>query len=131
MPTISLKTRIETISTFRDARGSLFEPVDAQHLVDKHNVHVVVTEPGCVRGNHRHIIGTEISIVTGPALVRLKEDGTVHDIEVPANETWRFTVPPGVTHAYRNTGTGQMLLIGFNTETHDPAAPDVVREEIL
>ena len=125
------KTRIETISTFRDARGSLFEPVNAEHLNGKRNVHVVVTEPGHVRGNHRHIVGTEISVVTGPALVRLKEDDVLYDINVPANETWRLTVPPGVTHAYQNTGKGLMLLVGFNTEDHNPTAPDVVRDEIL
>jgi len=125
------KTRIETLDTRRDARGSVFEPVDEVQIAGTRNVHVVVTEPGCVRGNHHHRLGTEISVVTGPALVRLKEHGEIRDIEVPAGETWRFTVPPGVTHAYRNPGPGLMLLIGFNSEVHDPASPDVVREEIL
>jgi UDP-2-acetamido-2,6-beta-L-arabino-hexul-4-ose reductase len=125
------KTRIETVHTYRDARGWLFEPVDDAQIGGTRNVHVVLTEPGHVRGNHRHRLGTEISVVTGPALVRLKEDGQIRDIEVPAGETWRFTVPPGVTHAYRNPGPGPMLLVGFNTELHDPASPDVVREEIL
>ncbi len=129
MPT--LRTLIEPVRTHRDARGSLFEPVDATHLAATRNVHVVVTEPGGVRGNHRHLVGTEVSVVVGPALVRLKEDGALHDIDVPAGETWRFTVPPGVAHAYRNPGPGPMLLIGFNSELHNPAAPDQVREEIL
>ncbi|HXQ64745.1 MAG TPA: cupin domain-containing protein [Steroidobacteraceae bacterium] len=125
------RTRIETLSTRRDARGVLFEPVDVAQIEASRNVHVVLTEPGCVRGNHSHPLGTEISVVTGPALVRLKEDGEIRDIEVPAGEVWRFTVPPGVTHAYRNPGPGPMLMIGFNTELHDPASPDAVREEIL
>jgi UDP-2-acetamido-2,6-beta-L-arabino-hexul-4-ose reductase len=127
----SLRTRIEPVPTHRDARGFLYEPVDAARIATTRNVHVVLTEPGAVRGNHRHVVGTEVAVVSGPALVRLKEDGAIHDIEVPAGETWRFTVPPGVTHAYRNPGPGPMLLIGFNSELHDPAAPDVVREEIL
>jgi UDP-2-acetamido-2,6-beta-L-arabino-hexul-4-ose reductase len=127
----ALKTRIDTVRTHHDARGSLFEPVDDLQLAGKRNVHVVLTAPGCVRGNHRHLVGTEISVVTGPALVRLKEDGELHDVHVPADETWRFTVPPGVAHAYRNTGSAVMVLIGFNTELHDPARPDAVRDEIL
>ena len=126
-----LKTRIETVATHSDPRGSLFEPVDAAQIASSRNVHVVLTAPGCVRGNHRHVVGTEISVVSGPALVRLKEGGTIHDIDVPPGENWRFTVPPGVTHAYRNSGTGTMVLIGFNSELHDAASPDVVREEIL
>jgi dTDP-4-dehydrorhamnose 3,5-epimerase-like enzyme len=109
----------------------LFEPADGHHLADKQNVHVVLTQPGYVRGNHVHIVGTEISVVTGPALARLKEDGQSHDIEVPAGETWRFTIPPGVSHAYKNIGEGVMVLVGFNTERHNPERPDVARDEIL
>jgi dTDP-4-dehydrorhamnose 3,5-epimerase-like enzyme len=127
----TLRTQIEPVRTHRDARGVLYEPIDAARIAASRNVHVVLTEPGTVRGNHRHLVGTEVSVVSGPALVRLKEDGALHDIEVPAGETWRFTIPPGVTHAYRNPGPGRMLLIGFNSELHDPAAPDAVREEIL
>ena len=126
-----LKTHIEKVATHADGRGSLFEPVDAAQIAATRNVHVVLTAPGAVRGNHRHIVGTEISVVCGPALVRLKEDGVVHDIEVPAGENWQFTVPPGVTHAYRNPGPGMMLLIGFNSQLHDAGTPDMVREEIL
>jgi UDP-2-acetamido-2,6-beta-L-arabino-hexul-4-ose reductase len=127
----ALKTRIDTLRTVRDARGALFEPADDRQLAGKRNVHVVLTAPGYTRGNHRHLIGTEIAAVTGPALVRLREDGVLHDVEVPAGETWQFTIPPGVAHAYRNTGDQQMVLIGFNTELHDPAHPDAVRDEIL
>jgi UDP-2-acetamido-2,6-beta-L-arabino-hexul-4-ose reductase len=126
-----MKTLIEPIRTFHDHRGSLFEPVDAGHLLDKQNVHVVLTAPGFVRGNHRHLTGTEISVVTGPAEVRLKEAGVLHDVAVPAGETWRFTIPAGVTHAYKNPGPGIMVLIGFNTELHDPMQPGAVREDIL
>ena len=127
----TLKTKIEPVATHSDARGSLFEPVDDRQIAATRNVHVVLTAPGGVRGNHRHLVGTEISVVSGPALVRLKEDGEIIDIEVPAGEHWRFTVPPGVTHAYRNPGPGTMMLIGFNSERHSATAPDQVREEIL
>jgi dTDP-4-dehydrorhamnose 3,5-epimerase-like enzyme len=128
---MSERTRIEPLRTHRDARGCVFEPLDAQALAGQRNLHVVTTAPGCVRGNHRHPVGTEIAVVCGPAQVRLREDGQTRDVEVPAGETWRFTIPPGVAHAYRNPGPGTMLLIGLNTEVHDPAAPDAVREEIL
>jgi quercetin dioxygenase-like cupin family protein len=63
--------------------------------------------------------------------VRLKEAGALRDVMVPAGETWRFTIPPGVVHAYRNIGPGPMLLVSFNSSPHDPANPDTVRETIL
>ena len=119
------------IPTHRDARGSLFEPVEDRHLRAARNVHVVMSEPGVVRGNHRHLVGHEVSVVTGPAQVRLKEDGVIRDVQVPTGETWRFTIPAGVTHAYRNPGPGLMVLIGFNSEVHNATQPDAIREEIL
>ncbi len=125
------KTLIEPVRTHRDTRGSVFEPVDVEQIAGARNAHVVLTEPGYVRGNHRHVIGTEIAVVTGPAQVRLKEAGVVREVEVPAGEAWRFTIPPGVAHAYRNCGTATMVLVAFNTELHDPARPDAVRDEIL
>ena len=125
------RTRIDRVRTVRDARGALFEPLDAAGLALQKNTHVVLTEPGCIRGNHYHLVGTEVSVVPGPAFVRLKEDGVIHDLSIPAGETWRLTIPPGVVHAYRNPGPDTMLLIAFNTEAHDPERPDAVREEIL
>ncbi len=124
-------TRVEKLRSIDDARGSLFEPLDAEGLGQQRNTHVVLTQPGCVRGNHYHRVGTEVSVVRGPAHIRLREDGILHDLTVPDGEVWRLTIPPGVVHAYGNPGPSPMLLIAFNTELHDPAQPDAVREEIL
>jgi dTDP-4-dehydrorhamnose 3,5-epimerase-like enzyme len=125
------RTLVEPLAAFRDARGSLFEPLNDRELGLQRNVHVVLTEPGAVRGNHRHAHSTEITAVVGPCLVRLKEGDAVRDVHVPAGETWRFTIPPGVAHAYRNTGQAPMVLVSFNSSRHDPAAPDTIREIIL
>lgn len=122
---------IESVMTHRDARGSLFEPLNEAELESQRNVHVVLTGPNEVRGNHRHASAVEMTTVVGPCLVRLKEEGVLRDVEVPAGETWRFTIPPGVAHAYRNTGTDPMVLISFSTQVHDPNASDTTREQIL
>lgn len=123
--------RIETLTSHRDARGSLFEPLNMEELSRQRNTHVVLTQPGQVRGNHWHRRSTEMTVVVGPCLVRLKEEAGLRDVQVPAGEAWRFTLPPGVVHAYQNTGEGTMLLISFASEVHDPADPDTVREVIL
>lgn len=130
-PQASVRTLIEPLQAHRDARGSLFEPLNDRELASQKNVHVVLTEPGGVRGNHFHRTAVEMTAVVGPCLVRLKEVEQVRDIEVPAGEIWRFTIPPGVVHAYRNTGMGPMVLVSFNTGLHDPANPDTVREALL
>jgi quercetin dioxygenase-like cupin family protein len=69
--------------------------------------------------------------VVGPCLIRLKEEGRVRDIEVPAGEILRLTIPPGVVHAFRNTGDSAMVLVSFSTNLHDPAGEDTQREQIL
>jgi dTDP-4-dehydrorhamnose 3,5-epimerase-like enzyme len=122
---------IESVTTHRDARGSVFEPLNDAELAAQKNVHVVITAPNEVRGNHRHASAVEITTVVGPCLVRLKEAGVIRDVEVPAGEIWRFVIPAGVAHAYRNTGTGPMMLISFSTQVHDPHATDTIREQIL
>jgi dTDP-4-dehydrorhamnose 3,5-epimerase-like enzyme len=125
------RVRIETIKTHRDARGSVFEPLNDAELGAQKNVHVVLTEPAGVRGNHVHATAVEMSTVVGPCLVRLKEAGGLRDVEVPAGEIWRFTIPPGVVHAYRNTGDSVMVLVSFSTNVHDPLGADTRREQIL
>jgi dTDP-4-dehydrorhamnose 3,5-epimerase-like enzyme len=126
-----MSLRATQIHTLRDARGALFEPLDAEGLADKRNVHVVITAPGTVRGNHRHLAGTEVAVLVGPALARFKENGQIRDFEVPGGETWQFVIPPGVVHAYKNPGPEPLVIVAFNTLPHDPTNANTVREEIL
>jgi dTDP-4-dehydrorhamnose 3,5-epimerase-like enzyme len=124
------KVIIEPLRVARDPRGYLFEPLGAS-FEGFHNVHVVFTVPGVVRGNHYHVKGTEVCSVSGPTLVRYREGSEIHDVQVPAGEVWRFTFPPGVAHAFRNDGDQPSVLAAFNTEIHDPALSDAVKEVLL
>ena len=120
-----------TLRTHRDPRGCVFEPLDDAELAGQKNVHVVLTEPDGVRGNHVHRTAVEITTVVGPCLARFRDAGGTQDIEVPAGETWRFRIPPGVVHAFRNTGQSVMVLVSFSSNLHDPTGADSRREQIL
>src|SRR5580692_8616878 len=122
---------VQSVKTHRDARGSLFEPLNDAELAGQKNVHVALTQPNEVRGNHVHRTAVETTSVVGPCLVRLKEQGAIRDIEVPAGEIMRLTIPPGVVHAFRNTGDSAMVLVSFSTNLHDPGGADTEREQIL
>ena len=126
-----MKALIEPVKTHRDARGCLFEPLADAELTAQRNVHVVITQPNEVRGNHCHVTATEITSVVGPCLVRLKEAGEIRDVEIPAGEPWRLIIPPGVVHAFRNTGQQPMVLVSFSTNLHDAGGGDTRREQIL
>jgi len=125
------RATVEHVKTHRDARGSLFEPLDDTELAAQKNVHVVLTQPGEVRGNHVHRTAVETTSVVGPCLIRLKEAGVIRDLEVPPGEIWRLTIPPGVVHAFRNTGDAILMLVSFSTHLHDPNGADTLREQIL
>ncbi|HEX3951519.1 MAG TPA: hypothetical protein VHW95_16820 [Steroidobacteraceae bacterium] len=125
------RVSIQSVKTHRDARGALFEPLTDAELRAQKNVHVALTQPNETRGNHVHQTAVEITTVVGPCRVRLKEAGEIKDIDVPAGEILRLTIPPGVVHAFRNTGTTAMLLVSFSTNLHDPVGLDTRREEIL
>ncbi len=122
---------VQSVKTHRDARGALFEPLSDAELAAQKNVHVVLTQPNEVRGNHVHRTAVETTSVVGPCLIRLKESGVIRDLDVPPGEIWRLTIPPGVVHAFRNTGESVMVLVSFSTNLHDPAGSDTVREAIL
>jgi dTDP-4-dehydrorhamnose 3,5-epimerase-like enzyme len=124
-------TLIEPVTMHSDHRGGVFEPLNDAELTLQRNVHVALTQPSETRGNHFHRLAVEITTVVGPCLVRLKEAGVIRDLEVPSGASWRFTIPPGVVHAYRNTGSSPMVLVSFSTRVHDPTGADTVREQIL
>jgi UDP-2-acetamido-2,6-beta-L-arabino-hexul-4-ose reductase len=43
---------IGRVESFSDARGLVVEPLMPDLLSGQRNVHIVLTQPGCVRGNH-------------------------------------------------------------------------------
>jgi dTDP-4-dehydrorhamnose 3,5-epimerase-like enzyme len=125
------KTTIEVVPCSRDGRGLIFEPIGPELLPLQKNAHAVMTAPGGIRGNHYHRFSTEIAVVLGPALVRFREDGRVWDAPVSEGEAHRFTIPPGVAHAFQNVGNKPMLLVAFNSAVFDAANPDVVRDALI
>ncbi len=125
-----MPVQIESVRVYSDERGIVFEPLEGEKLGGQGNVHVVVSRPGAVRGNHVHARGTETVVVVGPALVRYREEGAVRDVRIPPDEALRFVFPPGVAHAICGTGEGPALLVAFNSLAHDPQRPDT-RADIL
>lgn len=126
-----MRVIVDEIALHRDQRGVVFEPLDEARLATQRNVHVVLTEPGCIRGNHYHRKGTEVITVYGPALVRLREDAELEERIVAEGQALRFTIPPGISHAVKNTGDRPNLLIAFNSEVRNWEAPDVVCDVLI
>ena len=121
----------EELNLHSDNRGFVFAPINAEPLQYQRNAHVVISQPGAVRGNHYHLKGTEVITVLGPAVVRIEEGNQVQDIVIQAVKAYRFRLPPKVPHAIKNTGDQPNILIAFNTVAHDPQNPDVIRKVLM
>lgn len=128
---MEMKIEHSPLTTITDERGVLFEPLSAEEIANYKNVHIVISNPGVVRGNHYHRKGKETLAVTGPSVVRYRLNGKNVDVTVPENRVYRFTFPPLVAHAIKNIGSRPNLLIAFNTMEHDQGHPDTVVEELL
>ena len=126
-----MKVNIDQLKTLPDLRGIVFEPIDKDKINSQENIHVVISEPGAVRGNHYHLRGTETLAVVGPALIRFKENDELHDFEVPSGQVYKFIIPPKVVHAIKNIAEESNILVAFNTVEHNPQKPDQIREIIL
>ncbi len=121
----------EKIAMYADARGWVIEPIEEHRIAEQRNTHMVLTEPGAIRGNHVHHHATEVFVLVGPGLVRWREGGQVRDVIVPEGEAMRFTVPPGIAHAIKNTGSHPMVVMAFSSQPHDRANPDTVRDVVI
>ena len=126
-----MKVKIDRLKTHSDPRGIVFEPIDDDKINSQKNIHVVICEPGAVRGNHYHLRGPETLAVVGPALIRFKENDKLQDFEVPSGQVYKFTIPPKVAHAIKNIGDKSSVLAAFNTVKNNPQKPDQVMEIIL
>lgn len=86
---------IESMTYPTDHRGLVIEPIGPDAIPLQQNVHLALTEPGHIRGNHYHKQGSEIVVVLGPALVRYREEpeGAIHDLKIPQGQAYRLRIP--------------------------------------
>ena len=69
-----MRVIIEEVEILRDDRGLVFEPLYNEDIINQKNIHIVITLPGFIRGNHYHKKGIEKLVIYGPALIRIKEE---------------------------------------------------------
>ena len=121
----------ELVSVYKDARGSVFEPLGGHLLCEQRNIHVVVNRPGAVRGNHFHRQAAEIISVSGPARVCYRKGEALETVCVDPGVVMRFRFPPGVAHAIQNTGAKDQILVSLADRPQSPQEPDSVPQAVI
>ncbi len=94
-------------------------------------VHLVAIYPGQVRGNHYHERTSEmLYIFAGRGVFYWEEEGNLKQHPIEGEQTV-ITIPPGIRHAFRNTGEGTVFLLAVRDGESDPKNPDVTPVELV
>ena len=115
-----------------DERGWLAEILRAekkQASEEFAHIYVTVAFPGKAKGKHYHQRKVEwFSVVSGEAMLFLKDTRTGEDERLPMGEKNMVTVriPPHVAHAITNTGTVPFYLVVVVSEQFNPKDPDTL-----
>ncbi len=109
---------------FADERGWAFFPFQdftgQTPDCDLTSLHVVRTEPGHVRGNHRHPETDEwLHLFGARALVCWEEDGCQGEALLDGDD-YLLHIPAGVAHAVKNIGDGPLFLVAFRDKAVAP-----------
>ncbi len=112
-------------TVYPDERGWAAFPWD--HLpqpaaLDPASLHVVMTEPGRVRGNHLHpAAGEWLYVFAGEAQFFWADQGGRRSRRLTGHQTLVY-IPPGVPHALIALGDEPMWLVAVRDEPRRPTA---------
>ncbi|MFB6356902.1 MAG: hypothetical protein ABEJ65_10355 [bacterium] len=122
--------RIEPLDRFSDERGWVSEVYSGELGAQLQNIHLGSMEPGVVRGNHRHNESREwIVFLSVPIMIRL---GTPADyVEQTIEEPSVVSLPPGVAHAFKNTGKSVAYFTAYRDTRYNEDNPDAETIELL
>ena len=92
-------------------------------------VSIVTSHPGVVRGNHYHHTKNEkFLVVKGECEIsfrKLDEDKIV-TYKVDGNQLRVIDIPVGYTHAIKNVGKDDAIIVIWASEPFDPNRPDTI-----
>ncbi|MBN2168434.1 MAG: cupin domain-containing protein [Actinobacteria bacterium] len=131
------KVEIIQLNSDSDERGWVLRPFDDSVLETGRitNIHIVSIKPGSVRGNHFHRFQNEyVWVMTGTVeLTALNNETGKKEAMIIEGETdgVMVKVPPGMTHAFKNTGDTNAYLFCASDKIKETEGRDSVRNEIV
>jgi dTDP-4-dehydrorhamnose 3,5-epimerase-like enzyme len=120
-----------------DARGWLVKLLMREHITGSREfgeIYLTAAHAGEVKGNHYHAQAREwFCVIQGSATMatRVMASGESALTELHGDQPEIIEVAPGVAHAFRNSGSGLMVLLAYADEPYDAQAPDECRITLL
>jgi len=117
----------------KDHRGFLLRLVRKEHVGDRifGDSYILSSIPGVVRGNHFHKRTTEwFCLIKGKGCLGLKKGEQVDFINLDDKNFKLIEIPPGISHAIKNTGDEIMIFFAYADERFNPDDDDIHSEII-
>jgi len=125
----------QKLQTHKDERGILTEILKRNQTdYDIQHVYFSTSKPNAVRGNHYHKQKVEwFSVVKGKGEIALIDNNTnlKKRFILNGNEPSLLMVSPEISHAIKNIGNDDMLLIIIANIVYDPNNSDTYFRRVL
>lgn len=109
-----------------DNRGSFTEFIKT---LGDGQVSIVTSHPGVVRGNHYHHTKNEkFLVVKGECEISFRkiDEDKIVTYKVDGNHLRVIDIPVGYTHAIKNVGKDDAIIVIWASEVFDPNRPDTI-----
>jgi len=132
------KISIVDLDKKKDPRGYFCELISGKYVNRPPGFGLIyitqAANPGVIKGNHYHRRKTEwFCLIKGRAdlFLRPVKGGDARKVELADDRLRMVKIPPGIVHAFRNTGSGEMILLAYISEEFNPDDPDTFQEKII
>lgn len=122
------------LKKYSDERGSLVENTFPDIFKETKHFFVSKSKPGVIRGNHYHFRKSEWFYVIQGECELVVEDLKTRKREsriVKASENIIIHMEPGKSHAFKNTGKEELILLALINEVHKQEDPDTYPHEVI
>jgi UDP-2-acetamido-2,6-beta-L-arabino-hexul-4-ose reductase len=126
--------KIIKLKKYSDGRGSLVENTQADIFKKTKHFFVSKSKPGVIRGNHYHLRKSEwFYVIQGECklVIRDIKTGKKETRLVKANQNIIINMEPGKSHAFKNIGKEELILLALINEVHNQKDPDTYSYKVI
>lgn len=125
---------IVKLKRYTDDRGALMENTAPPIFKEAKHFFVSKSKPGVIRGNHYHLRKSEwFYVIQGECRLVIKDmkTGKKEERLVKANQDIAIHMEPNKSHAFKNVGKNELILLALVNEVHNQQDPDTYPHKVI
>lgn len=126
--------KIIKLKQYSDDRGSLVENTNAKIFKEAKHFFVSKSKPKVIRGNHYHLRKSEwFYVVQGECRLIIEDikKKTRETKLIKASQNIIINIPPNKSHAFKNAGKDELILLALVSEVHNQKDPDTYPYKVI